>query len=68
MADRPIEIGDRVYTLQMPGVFLVVARRGMLIDLESDTGIHLTVSDASVRRVAPAPIVVDAGDGDDTAE
>jgi hypothetical protein len=62
MADGPIEIGDRVYTLQMPGVFLVVGRRGTFVDLESDAGIRLTVSDASVRRVAPAPIVVDAGD------
>jgi len=64
MADRPIEIGDRVYTLQMPGVFLVLERRGMFIDIESDAGIRLTVSDASVRRVAPAPIVVDAGTDD----
>jgi len=66
MADGPIEIGDRVYTLQMPGVFLVLARRGSFVDIESDGGIRLTVSDASLRRVAPAPIVVDAGD--DAAE
>lgn len=67
MADGPIEIGDRVYTLQMPGVFLVTARRGVFVDIETDDGIRLTVSDASVRRVAPAPIVVDAGDASDDA-
>jgi len=64
MAEGPIEIGDRVYTLQMPGVFLVVARRGTFVDIESDSGIHLTVSDASLRRVAPAPVVVDDTNGD----
>ena len=57
MADTPIQVGDRVINLQMPGVFVVVARRGRLLDIQTDEGIAMTVLDSAVRRLddAPAP-------------
>jgi hypothetical protein len=51
MTERPIQVGDRVINLQMPGIFTVLARRGWIIDIESPEGIRLTVSDAAVRRL-----------------
>ena len=57
MADTPIKVGDRVITLQMPGVFVVVARRGRLLDIQTDEGIAMTVLESAVRRLddTPAP-------------
>ena len=57
MAETPIKVGDRVINLQMPGVFVVVARRGRLLDIETDEGIAMTVLDSAVRRLddTPAP-------------
>jgi hypothetical protein len=55
MAEAPIQIGDRVINLQMPGVFVVTARRGRLIDIETDEGIAMTVLDSAVRRLDATP-------------
>jgi len=57
MVDAPIQLGDRVINLQMPGVFVVVARRGRLLDIQTDEGIAMTVLESAVRRldVTPAP-------------
>ena len=57
MAETPIKVGDRVINLQMPGVFVVTARRGRLLDIETDEGIAMTVLDSAVRRLddTPAP-------------
>jgi hypothetical protein len=53
-----IAVGDRVVHLQVPGVFVVVGRRGRLLDVESDRGLHMTVHEVAVRRLdgpPPAP-------------
>ena len=50
MADR-IQVGDRVVNLQVPGIFHVIARRGDLLEIETEQGLRLTVRDAAVRRV-----------------
>jgi len=55
MAENPIKVGDRVINLQMPGVFVVTARRGRLIDMETDEGIAMTVLDSAVRRLDDTP-------------
>lgn len=55
MADTPIQIGDRVINLQMPGVFVVVARRGRLLDIQTDEGIAMTVLESAVRRLDDTP-------------
>jgi hypothetical protein len=49
-ADR-IQVGDRVVNLQVPGIFHVIARRGDLLEIETEQGLRLTVRDAAVRRV-----------------
>jgi hypothetical protein len=61
MADAPIQVGDHVINLQMPGIFVVMARRGCTLDLETADGVRMAVSDTAVRRVdAPPPTA--AGD------
>jgi hypothetical protein len=50
-----IGVGDRVVHLQVPGVFVVLARRGQMLDLESDRGLRMAVSDISVRRLEGTP-------------
>jgi hypothetical protein len=50
-----IRVGDRVVHLQVPGVFVVAARRGRLLDLESARGLRMTVHDVAVRRLDGAP-------------
>ena len=51
MADEPIKVGDRVINLQMPGVFVVVARRGRVLEIETADGVAMTVLDSAVRRL-----------------
>ena len=57
MTETPIQVGDRVINLQMPGIFVVTARRGRLLDIETDEGIAMTLVDSAVRRLddTPAP-------------
>ena len=58
MTKRPITVGDRVVGMQVPGVFVVTARRGQLLDLESDRGLRLVALESSIRRLdgpPPAP-------------
>ena len=57
MAETPIQVGDRVINLQMPGIFVVTARRGRVLDIETDEGIAMTLVDSAVRRLddTPAP-------------
>jgi hypothetical protein len=54
MADDPIRVGDRVINLQVPGIFVVVARRGAVIDIETDQGVRMTLIDSAVRRIDAA--------------
>lgn len=51
MGDGPIEVGDRVINLQVPGIFVVVARRGRLVEIETADGVTMTLVDSAVRRV-----------------
>jgi hypothetical protein len=55
MADDQIRVGDRVINLQMPGIFVVIARRGHILDIESPEGVRMTVFDSAVRRMDEAP-------------
>ena len=51
MADESIKVGDRVINLQVPGVFVVVARRGRVLEIESPEGVAMTVFESAVRRL-----------------
>jgi hypothetical protein len=55
MAETPIQVGDRVINLQMPGIFVVTARRGRVLDIETDEGIAMTLVDSAVRRLDDTP-------------
>ncbi|HJQ83255.1 MAG TPA: hypothetical protein VKA21_04215 [Candidatus Binatia bacterium] len=56
MADETIRVGDRVVSLQVPGVCRVTARRGRLVEIDNDRGVHLTVDETSLRRVDGKPV------------
>ena len=60
MAEEPIRVGDRVVHLQVPGVFVVVARRGAFIEIENDRGLRMTLAEVALRRVDGAPPTPDA--------
>jgi hypothetical protein len=51
MADGPIQVGDHVINLQTPGVFVVLARRGRMLDIETADGVAMSVIDSAVRRL-----------------
>ena len=51
MAGESIEVGDQVVNLQVPGVFRVVARRGLLLEIESPQGVRMTVRPEAVRKL-----------------
>jgi hypothetical protein len=55
MAAQTIEVGDRVVNLQVPGIFYVVARRGTLLEIETEQGVRLTVSEVAVRKLDDEP-------------
>jgi len=52
--EDPIQAGDRVVHLQIPGVCTVVVRRGKFLEVESDRGMRKLVHEVSLRRVAGA--------------
>ncbi len=53
--DGTIRVGDRVVNLQVPGVFVVIGRRGPFLDLESARGLRMSVHEVSLRRVDGTP-------------
>jgi hypothetical protein len=55
VAEEPIRVGDRVVNLQVPGVFVVVGRRGPFVELENDRGLRMTLHEVALRRVNGAP-------------
>ena len=58
MDTRPIQLGDQVINLQVPGLFTVVDRQGILLALELPSGMRMTVHESQVRRlndVEPPP-------------
>jgi hypothetical protein len=48
-------VGDRVVSLQVPGVFTVVGRRGIFVEIENERGVQLTVAERALRRVNGTP-------------
>ena len=55
MDARPIQLGDRVINLQVPGIFTVIDREGMRVVIETVRGLRMTVLDSQVRRVDDDP-------------
>jgi hypothetical protein len=53
--DTAIQPGDRVVSLQVAGVLRVVARRGRLLDVESDRGLRLTLHEVGLRKLNGTP-------------
>jgi hypothetical protein len=51
MGAETIQVGDRVVNLQVPGIFHVIARRGNLLEIETEQGLRLTVREVAVRRL-----------------
>jgi hypothetical protein len=49
------QVGDRVVHLQVPGVFVVVGRRGAMLEVESDRGLRMNVHEVAVRRLEGPP-------------
>ena len=55
------QVGDRIVHLQVPGVFVVIGRRGAMLEVESARGLRMTVHEAGVRRLdGPPPEPKDA--------
>ena len=63
--DGPIELGDKVITLQMPGIFTVTGRQGPALVIESDDGVRLTVVESGLRRMDAEAPVADEPSADD---
>ena len=55
MGEESIRVGDRVVNLQVPGVFVVLARRGPFIEIENDRGLRMTLHEVALRRVDGVP-------------
>jgi len=64
MADDRLRIGDRVITMQMPGIFTVTGQSGPALDIVSDEGVHLRVYESSLRRMDAPPVAVPMPDDD----
>jgi hypothetical protein len=61
MAERAIQVGDRVVHLQVPGVFTVMSRQGSLLVVESPRGLRMTMLEKAARRLDdPPPAPADA--------
>ena len=61
MAERTIQVGDRVVHLQVPGVFTVVGRKGTVLVVEGARGLRMTVLEKAARRLeGPPPAPADA--------
>ncbi len=55
MAERAIQVGDRVVHLQVPGVFTVMGRQGPLLLVESARGLRMTLLEKAARRLDGPP-------------
>jgi len=62
MALDSIQVGDQVVNLQVPGIFRVVARRGRLLEIETEQGLRMTVLESAVRRLDDTPTPPPAAD------
>ena len=51
MEDERLKIGDRVITLQMPGIFRVTARDGEILTIHLEKGgVELRLHESALRR------------------
>ena len=57
MGGEPIQLGDRVINLQVPGIFTVVDRRGPLLVIQTKRGLRMTVLEAGLRRLDETTVV-----------
>jgi hypothetical protein len=49
--DERLDIGDRVITLQMPGIFRVVAREGQILTIRGEKStLELRIHESALRR------------------
>ena len=57
MGEESIRVGDRVVNLQVPGVFVVVARRGPFVEIEkeNDRGVRMMLHEVALRRLDGTP-------------
>ena len=55
MAEETIQVGDRVVTVAVQGIFTVLARRGPLVDIENERGVRMTVAVIALRRLNGTP-------------
>jgi hypothetical protein len=55
VGEESIRVGDRVVNLQVPGVFVVVGRRGSFVEIENDRGLRMTLHEVALRRLNGAP-------------
>jgi hypothetical protein len=53
--DETIQVGDRVITVAVQGIFTVLARRGPLVDMENERGVRMTVVATALRRLNGTP-------------
>lgn len=51
MDTGPIELGDRVINLQVPGIFTVIDRKGSLLVIQTPRGLRMMVQESQVRRI-----------------
>jgi len=49
--DGTIQLGDRVIVLDMPGIFTVIGRRGLFVEIENTRGLRRVVHEVALRRV-----------------
>lgn len=54
MATETIQLGDRVISLQVPGIFTVIDRQGSMLAIQSPKGLRMTVLESQLRRVDDA--------------
>ncbi len=66
MASTPIQEGDRVINLQVPGIFTVIDRDGDVLVLSTARGLRMRVLAAQVRRLDDVPIPSSNGSGSDS--
>lgn len=58
--EEKLRIGDRVITLQMPGIFRVVVRNGAILTIDSEKhGARLRVHESQLRRPLEDPSATD---------
>jgi hypothetical protein len=62
----PIQLGDRVINLQVPGIFTVIDREGDVLVLSTARGLRMRVLAQQVRRLDDVPMPSTNGSGTDT--